>query len=1391
VEVRHPFWRRRNTNSQRSCTAHLGRGEGTRALLILDGGRARAVRIKARNAEEARRIAFRELGAAEVVLLEAAYRGEVTVFRRTEIMRAMSSSQASKDEAAQLVSPNGTLVEKALSPTDPVDNKIISDRLAGQLLYAERKLLGPKLEQYVRQLNVDWPNLTPAQLSEQFAKVRTGVRGLLGASSRDMLPTWQARTEVTVSGVVSGTKKVMQTNFLPQIATSLSQPNRQVIEQISAQQGFFMRDAAGFRSDQITAAGRRVVQDGLKQGLGRNQIADNLAKQLPQAWQKYGRNYFRTVAAVSVNRARSYGEISGYTEAGIEQLEVQAVLDERTTDICFAAGTMVLTPRGGRPIELINQGDEVITGLGMRRKVKAAMRRTTNGILELLLSSGRRIMVTENHPILMPGGWIPARELSEGDKVAGERTIHSGDGRLQMPQLRKAIPYTRDIHKTWRRKVLFARMLARASAEGKKQGVLRTGMSKVQKNIPRKTFQHRERTSVLFNRMSAKSSRCQLQHMWGNLYSIDEQKRNGEVLLNRMSRTRKRNDQCREMDSRGFNPGWLEVGKRKGNRPVFSGFHCGGIGVGHRGRRRILARQGDGGESSALRFGKTKRIRDKRSGIKADQDRRCRFEKSPRQIAADSIRVEHYIKGVSSWLEVVSVKKITGEFTVYNLSVEDDPTYIAEGVIVHNCRCLDGQIIDTNLASQQVLNAASVRQPEDIFDASPFLKEKVDQNTGTKSLVTTNNGTKIAEVTRSGYGRVDDRGQFNRTVANNQLTDHNIGPPPYHHLCRSWTVPVSSTVQVPRGQVPRAGGTTPPLPPRIVPKGGRIPPGVGPRPQVAGPNPTPTNPKPTGEPDPIERYPFTGDFTGATSLSPSHFRGTIGRNLKNAAVYQEYRFDPVTRAIRASGKDKIVPRLTREQSLAGKRPLANLSKKLILPKDVSGVRLYVERLDQFAIREVILAESSQLPARRIYSMNSVRTNTNYYLKFNGDKKRAASSYLKKLRSATTPKHIKDAIAGLEKKGYVQGTHSSKDVLFGDTKRPMKPKPAPKKPRPEKKPEKKPITSPTVQPKPKPKVHRVTPTGQLEPKPKRKPRAKPVSETPPKPSPGGAKDYSQYGLLDEKTHSLIEQVQTRAKMEAARISDALKAAEAKFPKGLSARKRKHLKARSLRDFIKADTGPVEKFTSAKVKKFQTKELGGYSKDSLEAVAQRNAAKGSMELKRGFRASQVRLKEVSSKRVAELMNDSNSFLSQRMVDAAKKNGLPRVYEATHTTGGAFYLDSVNAIVLPATDYRGMTQVFRHEYNHFMDVLGKCDKAAAKWRRLNQTGSTITHPGGYDYVKGKWGDVYTGRVYKHTGTEVNSTIAETLEQWRGGDMLRAYNANPEHLGHYLAQAKGSFLP
>lgn len=90
-------------------------------------------------------------------------------------------------------------------------------------------------------------------------------------------------------------------------------------------------------------------------------------------------------------------------------------------DECFAAGTMIATPLGPRPIEMIRPGDIVFNavGIGIVEKRSRKMRRT----IAVGFSNGAELNVTPNHKIFTERGWVQAGLLAS-EKAFSREAVH-------------------------------------------------------------------------------------------------------------------------------------------------------------------------------------------------------------------------------------------------------------------------------------------------------------------------------------------------------------------------------------------------------------------------------------------------------------------------------------------------------------------------------------------------------------------------------------------------------------------------------------------------------------------------------------------------------------------------------------------------------------------------------------------------------------------------------------------------------------------------------------------------------------------------------------------------------------------------------------------------------
>ena len=84
---------------------------------------------------------------------------------------------------------------------------------------------------------------------------------------------------------------------------------------------------------------------------------------------------------------------------------------------CFVAGTPVLTSHGWKPIEEIKKGQSVIGGSGNHRIVIGTHAKTVEQQLVRIITKGAIATCTENHRFLTPDGWVAARNIKPGDII--------------------------------------------------------------------------------------------------------------------------------------------------------------------------------------------------------------------------------------------------------------------------------------------------------------------------------------------------------------------------------------------------------------------------------------------------------------------------------------------------------------------------------------------------------------------------------------------------------------------------------------------------------------------------------------------------------------------------------------------------------------------------------------------------------------------------------------------------------------------------------------------------------------------------------------------------------------------------------------------------------------
>jgi len=172
--------------------------------------------------------------------------------------------------------------------------------------------------------------------------------------------------------------------------------------------------------DVFRRVGVEEVAKGIAEGTTRLQVtreikARLLAEGKPFFVDRAGRQwdldrYSEIVARTTTREAMTKGTTNRLLEHGIQLEQVSA---HNAADFCCAPGTRVLTSHGWRVIERVQRGDLVMTHRGRWRPVTATMRRPYKGPLVKIAV----LQVTPEHPILTERGWVQAGALDGRDQI--------------------------------------------------------------------------------------------------------------------------------------------------------------------------------------------------------------------------------------------------------------------------------------------------------------------------------------------------------------------------------------------------------------------------------------------------------------------------------------------------------------------------------------------------------------------------------------------------------------------------------------------------------------------------------------------------------------------------------------------------------------------------------------------------------------------------------------------------------------------------------------------------------------------------------------------------------------------------------------------------------------
>ena len=130
------------------------------------------------------------------------------------------------------------------------------------------------------------------------------------------------------------------------------------------------------------------------------------------------------IARTEIIRAHHVATIMEYRNWGLEGIKVKAEWSTAGDGrVCFLANTKVKVKRGYKRIQDVKVGDYVLTHKDRYRKVLKIFHRKYKGnVVKITLKGGHvnpiNLTATEEHPILVNNQWIKIKDIKVGDKLS-------------------------------------------------------------------------------------------------------------------------------------------------------------------------------------------------------------------------------------------------------------------------------------------------------------------------------------------------------------------------------------------------------------------------------------------------------------------------------------------------------------------------------------------------------------------------------------------------------------------------------------------------------------------------------------------------------------------------------------------------------------------------------------------------------------------------------------------------------------------------------------------------------------------------------------------------------------------------------------------------------------
>ncbi len=234
-------------------------------------------------------------------------------------------------------------LEKAADPTKPRGFLLAVSSLFRSI---RRKITGDEKEAEDRasgDLDRNWKDDTPAARRSAINRAASRI-GRLGVTLPPKLRSvWRRHAD----RIVRTTRRAVTSTFGLGIKTGPTAFDDDLVGWITDSQTNFVTNEYGRRAIALSRRARRLVSDGIRRGLFRDEMSRALSRDVKLTVTGRSRWYYDVSSRIFINRGRTLSALSSYQDADFTTYRFVAVRDARTSNVCRLMHNKTFTVSSG------------------------------------------------------------------------------------------------------------------------------------------------------------------------------------------------------------------------------------------------------------------------------------------------------------------------------------------------------------------------------------------------------------------------------------------------------------------------------------------------------------------------------------------------------------------------------------------------------------------------------------------------------------------------------------------------------------------------------------------------------------------------------------------------------------------------------------------------------------------------------------------------------------------------------------------------------------------------------------------------------------------------------------------------------------------------------------